>query len=253
MYYIVFCILAILIMSSIIGFRRGLFKTLFGFLALIITIGLTYVLNPIVTSYIIDNTEIDEYIENRVYSKLESDINRRVAESFKDSGVTTDLKALTAEETGRIMEENPDKATQIQLIEGLNLPKGIRNNIIENNNDEMYNTLGITTFYKYISSYAARLVVNALAFVGTLIAIRLILLLINIIGNIMIEEVEILKGVDRTGGLLLGLGVGFMIVWIFLIIANIAFGSAFDGMIEGNAILQKINDTNILMKILMNV
>ena len=117
----------------------------------------------------------------------------------------------------------------------------------------MYNTLGITTFYKYISSYAARLVVNALAFVGTLIAIRLILLLINIIGNIMIEEVEILKGVDRTGGLLLGLGVGFMIVWIFLIIANIAFGSAFDGMIEGNAILQKINDTNILMKILMNV
>ena len=75
------------------------------------------------------------------------------------------------------MEENPDKATQIQLIEGLNLPKGIRNNIIENNNDEMYNTLGITTFYKYISGYAARLVVNALSFVATLIVIRLILLL----------------------------------------------------------------------------
>ena len=87
MYYIVFCIAAILLLSALIGLKRGLFKTLFGFLALVLSIGTTYIASPYVSAFIMENTEIDESIENAIYEKIEKDTKKSVEESLKDAGI----------------------------------------------------------------------------------------------------------------------------------------------------------------------
>jgi uncharacterized membrane protein required for colicin V production len=237
-------------MSALIGLKRGLFKTLFGFLALILSIGVTYFASPYMTKAIIEYTEIDDRIEERIYKKIETDTQKSVAQSLKDAGVTKDLSKLTQEETKYILENDPDKETQVKQIDSLNLPDNIRSLFIENNNENMYNAIGVTGFYRYIARYTARLVVNVIALVGSFVLIRLVLFLISFIISRAMEEDPVLSGMDRLAGMVLGLGVGIVMVWVFMIIAGVAFGSEFDKMITGNEILQKVNDTNLLLKVI---
>lgn len=253
MYYLVFGIIAIICICGLVGLRRGLFKTLFGFIALILSIVVTYVVNPYVTEYIIDNTEIYTEIESRVYKKIEDKMEAKVKASLEDAGVTTNLKEMTAEETAKLFEEEPDKATQMQYIDELNIPSSVKTSIIENNNDAVYESFGITSFYSYLAKYAARLILNALCFVAIFIVLRLIFLLIRIIISQVIDSNPVLAGVNRLGGFLLGIVWGFALIWIFMIIASFAFGSSYDSMIEGNQLLVLLDKNNLLMKLLMNI
>ena len=253
MYYLLFCIGAILLMSALIGLKRGIFKTLFGFVALILTVAVTYFASPYITTFIMDNTQIDERIEDKIYKKIETDTQKTVAESLKNAGVTTDLNELTKKETKYILENDPDKETQIKQIDALNLPDYVKGAFIQNNTDNMYEKLGVTNFYKYISRYAARLIVNVIAIFGTFVVLRVILIIIAFIINRSMDEDPVLSGINRFLGMLLGLAVGVVIVWGFMIIASIAFGSQYDSMIAGNEILQKINDTNLLVKVITSI
>lgn len=252
MYYFIFCIFAILLLSALIGLKRGLFKTLFGFLAVVISLTVTYVASPYVSSLIVKNTEIDEYIEQRVYEKIEADTRKSVEESLKDSGVTKNLSGLSKEETRNIMENNPDKATQVQRIDALNLPDYFKRLYIENNNDGVYDLLGVDNFYRYLARYTARLAINAIGLLATLLAARIILFLISLIIRKTMEEDPVLSGLDRFFGMVLGIAVGLVVVWIFMIIASIAFGNEFDAMIAENEILVKLNEYNLLLKVLTN-
>ena len=101
-----------------------------------------------------------------------------------------------------------------------------------------------------MAKYTAVLAVNAISFIATFIAIRLVLFLISLIIRKLMDEEPVLSGLDRFAGMLLGIAVGVGIVWIFMIIASLAFGSKFDEMIDGNRLIQLINDYNILLKVI---
>ena len=250
MYYITFCVIAILIISGLVGLKRGLFKTLFGFLALILSIVVTYFAGPIVTSYIYDYTIIDEKIEERVYEELKEELEAKVTESLQDAGETKNLETRAKEEAEKILSEEVDRSSQVQLIDDFDFPDSLKTLFIENNNDEMYEKLGIDNFYKYISQYTTYLIVKAMAFFGTFIVLRLLFLLIALIVGWIMREVPILSGLNRIGGLILGLGIGLGVIWVFMIIAGIAFGSAYDEMIEGNTVLEFLNNNNLITTIL---
>ena len=253
MYYIVFCIAAILLLSALIGLKRGLFKTLFGFLALVLSIGTTYIASPYVSAFIMENTDIDERIEDIIYEKIEKDTKKSVEESLKDAGIKKDLDKLSEEETKSLMENDPDKATQVQRIDSLNLPSHMKDLYIENNNDNIYSMLGVTGFYRYIAKYTSRLAVNAIGLIATFIALRLVLFLISLIIRKSMEADPVLSGADRFAGMILGLVAGIVVVWAFMIIAGLAFGSEFDSMIESSKIITFINNYNLLLKAITNI
>ena len=150
------------------------------------------------------------------------------------------------------MENNPDKATQVQRIDALNLPDYFKRLYIENNNDGVYDLLGVDNFYRYLARYTARLAINAIGLLATLLAARIILFLISLIIRKTMEEDPVLSGLDRFFGMVLGIAVGLVVVWIFMIIASIAFGNEFDAMIAENEILVKLNEYNLLLKVLTN-
>lgn len=250
MYYITFCVIAILIICALLGLKRGLFKTLFGLIAVVLSIGVTYVASPYISAYIVEHTEIDEYIENRIYTKIESQLQKRVAESLQSSGVTTDLSKLTQEETSHLLSVEIDRATQVQLIDEMDIPESIKTAFIENNNKSTYETLGTGTFYKYISEYTGRLILNAIVLVGTFVILRSILALIGLIINKIIGGTPILSGLNRMAGMVLGLLIGCAMIWVFMIIAGFAFGASYDSMIAGNPVLEFIDSHNLITTII---
>ena len=254
MYYIIAGIVIILIVSALIGLKRGLFKTLFSFIGLVISLSAAYVAAPYVSNYVIENTEFYVAIEDKVYDKLESKMKKKVKESLENSGVTDEkeLDKLTESMTAEYMAEDPDKATQMQLIDGFNVPEYLKTNYIENNNDGVYEALGVTGFFKYLSSYTAKLIVTTGTYIVLFVLIRLIFVLIGIIGGHIIVFNPVLSVANRLCGMILGLGWGLVVIWIFMIIAGVVFGKSYDAMIAGNIFLEKLDQNNVITKILMN-
>ena len=250
MYYTTLCAIAIIVICGLIGLWRGLFKTLFGLLALVLSIAVTYYVSPYVGTYVIENTEIDDYIESKIYDKLESAEEKKVRESLENAGITNDLDAITKQETTSLMGTDPDKATQVQMIDGLNVSDIVKNSFLENNNDSIYESLGITGFYSYIARYAAILITRVLSFTLTFVLLRLVLLLVFMLVTHLMGEVPALSAINRFSGFALGLTGGVFIVWIIMTIGSFAFGSKYTGIVAESVVLQKLDEYNILLQLL---
>ncbi len=250
MYYIMFSVIAILLICGLVGLKRGLFKMVFGFLALVLSIGITYVARPFISTYIIEETDIDERLEERVYTKLESEMQKKVADSLKASGVTTGLSDMAEDETSFLLSVDPDKASQVQFIDDFDMPETFKQAFISNNNDSMYEKLGVDSFYKYISKYTAYLLINVGTFLGLFIVIRLVFLIIALVIGWIMKEAPVLGIMNRVGGLVFGLFIGCILIWVFMIIAGFAFGASYDNMIAGNPVLEFIDSHNLITTII---
>jgi len=250
MYYIYFGIGAILLISGILGLKRGLLKTLFGLVALVVSLAATFFVTPYVSSYLLEETVIEKAIEEKIYSKLEDVIKENVKESLENVGVTADLSKLTEEETQALLATEPDKATQVQVIDSLNLPDVAKTDFIENNNDEVYEMLGIDSFYRYISSYAARQIVKVGTYISVFILIRLLIAVIGIIILHVVEELPALSAANRFCGMIFGFATGMILIWVFMIVASFIFGSSYDGMIAQSEILTIIDQHNLIITLL---
>ena len=68
--------------------------------------------------------------------------------------------------------------------------------------------------------------------------------------NKIIGGTPILSGLNRMAGMVLGLLIGCAMIWVFMIIAGVAFGSSYDNMIAGNPVLEFIDSHNLITTII---
>nr|WP_076779608.1 CvpA family protein [Lachnoclostridium phocaeense] len=141
--------------------------------------------------------------------------------------------------------------TQIAAIEGADIPGVFKALLLNNNNSEMYDELGAENFIEYISAYAARLIINILAFILTFVIItvvmRAIIFALDIVANL-----PVLGFFNRLGGALLGAAGGLIIVWILFMIITMLYTTSFGreayDVIQGNDILRVIYEYNPVLK-----
>ena len=102
-----------------------------------------------------------------------------------------------------------------------------------------------------ISAYAARLIINILAFILTFVIItvvmRAIIFALDIVANL-----PVLGFFNRLGGALLGAAGGLIIVWILFMIITMLYTTSFGreayDVIQGNDILRVIYEYNPVLK-----
>ena len=254
MYYLLFSCGAIMLLSVIIGFRRGLLKSLLRVIALIIAIGAAYFLSPIVVDLLYEKTDWDERLEQQIYTKIESGIHKQVADELENAGVKAeDIAEVAKEETRHIMEEATDKATQIEMIRNMQIPDAIKDLLVENNNEGIYKSLNVDGFYRYMSAFLTKIVMNVVGTAGTYFLVLIILLIICWLIGRAIKDVPILAGIDKIGGIILGAVVGLGIIWLFMAIAFVVLRGSYSNMIGDNPILMFLDQNNIFIKLLMNI
>lgn len=82
-YLIDLIILAIIALSTFIGYKKGLIKVAFGLVSFILAIAISVVLYKPVSNFIINYTPIDDMIENTVQDRLSSsDITKEETENI---------------------------------------------------------------------------------------------------------------------------------------------------------------------------
>lgn len=197
----------------LIGVYRGLLKIVASLAVTIATIVLVLFLSPYVSRGIIE------------YTPLEKDVEKYCATVMR----VEDKEA-----------EEPSREEQIRTIEGANLPKVLQNLLLDNNNNEIYTSIGVENFQEYIYKFLAKKIADILAFVITFLVFTIVArVAIYIFG--IIGDLPVIGGVNRLAGGALGLATGLVIVWVMFAVVTLLYQTSF-----GVSCMQNITDSQIL-------
>lgn len=221
----------IFLVCVIIGYTKGFLKIVASLAATLATILLVSFLTPYVSSVVLAVTPLETIVQEKCMEVLTGEA---------EEGQTVEIPE----------ELDASQDMQIELIENANIPDMFQQLLLENNNPEIYEALGVTSFSEYIAKYLAKLIANIISFLLTLlvvtIVVRIVLYIVGIIGDL-----PVIGGVNRLAGAVVGLGTGLVCVWVLFIIITLLYNTDLGvrclQSIEGNEFLTYLYDHNILM------
>lgn len=180
-------IIAIIVLSTIIGYRRGLIKSAIKICSFIIAIIVTLILYKPVANAIITNTQIDENIQTTIEKNI------------KGEEINTQIE---------LTEENSENTPE-------NVRKYLNDSITSMTNGVKENVSLI------IAKNFAILIINAGCAILIFIIVRLGLVVLYFLTSI-IEKIPIIKQFNKMGGFLYGILKGFLIIYVILGIVSLA-------------------------------
>lgn len=182
------------------------------------------------------------------------------SEQLAEYGISKNVLAgLGAEGSAGIEEalENADipKDLQIKAIEMAELPEVFKSLLSDNNNDVIYEKLGVKTFAEYVGEFLSKLIIHIIAFLCTFLLVTIVLRAI-IFALDIVSELPVLGFFNRLAGGVVGAAGGLIIIWLFFVVITLlyvtAFGREIYQVIQENAILNMLYENNPLMKLATN-
>ncbi|GLC80871.1 CvpA family protein [Lacrimispora brassicae] len=183
------------------GHYRGFIRLVVSMLAVVLSLTVVRVSLPTVTGFLKENTGLQQTISDNMKKSM----------------------GLEPEESpsGEVLEA---PSAQRTVIESLKLPQNVKNALIENNNSEVYQMLGVQAFTDYIGSYLADVILNSAGFVllfaGIYLFSRLVMRWLDIIARL-----PILSGINKIAGALLGGLEGLVFLWITCLLVTAFSGT----------------------------
>lgn len=211
-------VLAILVISTLIGMKRGLIRTILSLFSMIIAAIFAWILYPYVSGFLSDL----EPLQQTIYTP----VNTFFTENFPE------LIAGLIDAAG--------SAEQNTFINELPLPQLIKDTLTLNNTPDAYAALGAESFIEYLSTTVTSLIIQALALLLTMI-VAFICLHLLMTATDLIAKLPVISSLNTVGGAIAGLVTGYLIMQIlFLGITT------FSGTEWGMSLMQQINESSIL-------
>lgn len=182
------------------------------------------------------------------------------SEQLAEYGISKNVLAgLGTEGSAGIEEalENADipKDLQIKAIEMAELPEVFKSLLSDNNNDVIYEKLGVKTFAEYVGEFLSKLIIHIVAFLCTFLLVTIVLRAI-IFALDIVSELPVLGFFNRLAGGVVGAAGGLIIIWLFFVMITLlyvtAYGREIYQVIQENAILNMLYENNPLMKLATN-
>lgn len=211
-------IVIILLLFTIIGYQRGLVRSAISLVSSVLSFVLSLMIYPLINT-LLKGTPLYTSLYEGILSKVETI-------EFKE-GV---------------------------LIEQLNwLPTIITEQVQNNNNARMYETLGVKTLPEYIATYVTYIIISLLAILITWLLIKIVLVGgLKILSDI-VESLPIISTVNRGGGLVFGLIKGLLTLSIIALILpffmSYPFFEVVNKSIEQSILAQYLYDNNLIIQI----
>ena len=98
----------------------------------------------------------------------------------------------------------------------------------------------VNVFEDYVSAYLAKMVINAIAFVGLFVVLWIFLWFILLSADI-ITKIPGLNKINRLLGMLTGLSTALIIVWVFFFIVIVFLGND-----VGSAMMKEVKESRLL-------
>lgn len=254
-------ILSMFLVLMLLGYHRGMIRSVLKTIFMALALFVAYLIAPLVSDIVCDKTKIDDYFEAKIYVKVEDKIGDEVngiysnfvdkIPGYQGSGELSSEQQAWLTDTVMMMELSDEN--QDYFIDQMDIPNSIKNQLKEDNNSDTKKDLGVDNFYKYISTYLARMIVNAMTFFALFVLLTIIANVIYFAVGIA-TSIPIVGGLNKAGGVLFGLLEALLITWgIFLIVAvsiNTSFGQHIYAQIEESKILSALYDGNLFLPLI---
>lgn len=207
-------VIAILLLSIFLGYKKGLIGVAFKILSFIIAIIITLILYRPISNYIINNTEFAKTIENSITEKLS----------------TTNI------EEGKIDETSTD------------LPNVVVNYI----NNEIVSTVNETgeELIQIVAKELSQTIINLIVVIAIFIITRLLLLFAKAILSV-VAELPIIKQFNEVGGIIYGILRGILLIYVLLAIISLILPmldkTAILGAINNSIITKILYNNNLIL------
>lgn len=216
------------------GHYRGFIKLCVSALALVITLFSVHFALPYVTDWLKNSTPVYETMK----------------EGIRESVGLEEILAGFGEEHA------PAKTEERTIIEGLELPEQLKALLVENNNSEVYQMIGVERFGDYIGGYLADMFLRIIAFV-LLFAAVFILLRIAVVWLDLIARLPIISGMNKIAGAILGGAEALVFLWVaFLVLTVLAatdFGASALNQIYASPWLSWLYNHNMLTHFILGL
>lgn len=216
-----------LVSMMLYGHHKGFIRLAVSAVALIATLVIVNVAMPEVSVFLKERTPVYQWVQDQI------------SETFTLEGSDEDSSA-------------PVRSEQRQAIEDLKLPQEIKDILIENNNSEIYQSLGVSAFADYVGQYLADVILHALSFLALFAVVRLAIFVV-VKWLDLVARLPILSGLNQLAGALLGLIQGLFYLWIGCLILTAfsasGWASTVIGMIEESAWLSFLYHYNIISQL----
>lgn len=224
-------VIVILIIGCMItGYQKGLIKGSVTLVSLVASLVLVSALTPTISKVLQNNTPI--------YKAIQTNVLKGISPSQEEEK----KKLSTAE--------------QREAIEKLKLPSTIKESLIENNNNEVYQLLKVDQFYEYTASYIAKIILNIITFIICLILVNIIIKIV-FLGLDLISKLPVINGMNRLTGLGLGFLKGILMVWVLFLVLTMfnknAFVQELFELINKSELLSFLYSQNVFLRVILNI
>lgn len=224
MNWILVAVLGIIAVLGVIGLKKGLIKMVFSLVSTIVALLVAMLFSPVVSGMMKSNEAIVGFFDEKISAVVD----------------------FTPEEA---QEETESK--QESLIASLPLPETFKETLLENNTLDNYAAMRAQNFEEYVCRQITNVIINAIAFVVTLLlAVIALAILCNVLN--LIAKLPLLKQINAAAGLAAGVAEGLLLVWILFVIltmfAGTEFGSEAMSMIAENPLLDFLYKNNMVSK-----
>jgi len=199
------------------GHHRGFIRLVVSIFAMILSLTVVRVSLPAVTTYLKENTTLQQTVSQNI---------------VKAAGLAQE------QSSGEEISDKP--SAQRTIIENLNLPHAVKSALIENNNSEIYQMMGVQAFTDYVGNYLADTIINSAGFVllfaAVYMASKLIIRWLDIIARL-----PIISGINKLAGAIAGGLEGLLFLWLACLLVT-----AFSGTEWGMMITRQIESSQWL-------
>ena len=255
MNWTLYVVIAIFWLCMVVGFYRGFIRIIASLGVTVVAIIITMILTPHVATAINALLPIEEMIGRRAVQAMTPNLEDVDLGVLGLEGADLEALGITEERLQEMMGaiELPRQMQQ-EAIERAPLPEVFRESLLVNNNQAVYEALGVSTFPEYVSVFLSNIVVNILAGLITFLVVTVVSRCI-LYSLDLLSKIPVLGVANRLGGAAIGLVTGLVIVWVgFLVITlmyNNGIGQESLRQIGDSRILSALYESNILLRWLM--
>lgn len=236
MNWLLICVIGILVVCALEGHFRGFIKIVFSLLAMIITLAVVSVAAPKITTYIEENTELDERITEKCLEHVEKNAQDRLNREAQEK----------SEETRQQLEENGISGGELDAL---------MDKAAEAGSDAVHQALADSGVYQAMAQ-KSRIYHQLIACIVTYVVVYLVLhIILNVLD--LVVRLPVLKGINRFLGMLAGSIKGFLIVWVVFYLIHIMaatdLGTRLVTYIGENEFLAFLYQHNLLVQIFAGV
>ncbi|MBQ7371146.1 MAG: CvpA family protein [Blautia sp.] len=218
-----------IVLLGILGFRRGFIREVVSTAFVLLSLVLVTMINPYVNSFLRNNTPLEKTIREKCEALVEK--NAQNIQNLGNEG-------------------------QEKLLESLNLPNFVTQQIKQNNTGESYRQLAVNNFVDYVTSYLSNMLINGISFLISFLLVtvtkRVVLFLLD-----LIAKLPVIHGINQAAGAIIGGGKAVIYIWIVLLIltilCNTEIGKAGMLLVEQDSVLSFLYEKDLLIKMFLNI